>query len=164
MVLAVLSFGIASFRKEKSENELVILATLGWFLLWVGLSRGAVRSDFFVGMPLAYGTAWLLWLSPAHLIQKLKDMEIVHQRTQDQLVTTNVATIVLVLVLFWPPLGGHAQRSVQTARMRSPVPGENSRAEAYKWMEGYASTRIYHGCTLEFWHTTECPRQCRYNH
>ncbi len=135
LVLSVLSFGIASFRKEKSENELVILATLGWFLLWVGLSRGAVRHDFLVGMPLAYGTAWFLWLSPAHLIQKLKDMEIVYQRTRDQVVTTTVATIVLILVLFYPPLGGHAHMSVQTARMRSPVPGENSRAETYKWMK-----------------------------
>ncbi len=43
------------------------------FLLWVGLSRSAIRSDFFVGMPLAYGTAWILLISPAHLIQKLKD-------------------------------------------------------------------------------------------
>ena len=135
LILTVLSFGIASFQKEKSENELVILATLGWFLLWVGLSRGAVRHDFLVGMPLAYGTAWLLWLSPAHLIQKLKDMEIVYQRTRDQVVTTTVATIVLILVLFYPPLGGHAHMSVQTARMRSPVPGENSRAGAYKWMK-----------------------------
>ena len=135
LVLSVLSSGIASFRKEKSENELVILATLGWFLLWVGLARGAVRTDFLVGMPLAYGTAWLLWLSPAHLIQKLKDMEIVYQQISEKQVTVTVTTIVLILVLSWTPLGGHAHRSVQTARMRSPVPGENSRAEAYKWMK-----------------------------
>ena len=135
LVLTVLSFGIASFRKEKPENELVILATLGWFLLWVGLSRGAVRNDFLVGMPLAYGTAWLLWISPAHLIQKLKDMEIVYQRIQDQLVTTTVTIIVLILVLFSPPLGGHAHMSVHAARMRPPVPWKNSHAEAYKWMK-----------------------------
>ena len=136
VVLTVLSFGIASFRKEKSENELVILATLGWFLLWVGLSRGAVRHDFFVGMPLAYGTAWLLWLSPAHLIQKLKDMEIVYQQIQEKQVTATVATIVLILVLFWTPFGGHAHGSIYAStRMRPPVPGENSYSEVYKWMK-----------------------------
>ena len=136
LVLTVLSFGIASFRKEKSENELVLLATLGWFFLWVGLSRSAVRSDFLVGMPLAYGTAWLLWLSSAHLIQKLRDMGIVYQQIREKQITTTLATIVLILVLFWAPLGGHAHRSIHAAaRMRPPVPGQNSRAVAYKWMK-----------------------------
>ncbi len=135
LVLAVLSFGIASFRKEKSENELVILAMLGWFILWIALARSAVRNEFLVGMPLAYGTAWLLWLSPVHLIQKLTDMEIVNQIPKNQLVRTTVATISLLLVLFYPPLGGHARMSVQTARMRPAMPGENSLSEAYKWMK-----------------------------
>lgn len=135
LVLTVLSFGIASFQKEKSENELVLLATLGWFFLWVGLSRGAVRSDFLVGLPLAYGSAWLLWFFPAHLIQKLKDMEIVYQRTREQQVTTTLATIVLILVLFWTPLGGHAHRSIHAARIRAPVPRQNSLAAAYQWMK-----------------------------
>lgn len=136
LVLTVLSFGIASFRKEKSKNELVILATLGWFFLWVGLSRGAVRSDFLVGMPLAYGTAWLLWLFPAYLIQKLKDMEIVYSQIREKQITTTIATTVLILVLFWTPLGGHAHRSIHAAaRMRAPVPGQNSRAAAYQWMK-----------------------------
>ncbi len=134
LVLSVLSFGIASFRKEKSENELVIFATLGWFFLWVGLSRSAVRNDFFVGMPLAYGTAWILWISSAHLIQKLKDMQIVCQRVQDQLFTKAITIIVLILVLFWPPFGGHAHLSFHAARGHPPIPWLNSYTEAYKWM------------------------------
>ncbi|RKU06164.1 hypothetical protein C6503_26455 [Candidatus Poribacteria bacterium] len=137
LVLTVLSFGIASFRKEKSKNELVILAMLGWFFLWVGLSRGAVRHDFLVGMPLAYGTAWLLWFFPTHLIQKLKDMEIVYSQIREKQITTTIATTVLILVLFWTPLGGHAHRAIHAAaRMRAPVPGQNSRAAAYQWMKG----------------------------
>ena len=135
LILSVLSFGIASLRKEKSENELVILATLGWFLLWVGLSRGAVRHDFFVGMPLAVGTAWLLRFSPIHLIQKLKDMDIVYQQFREKRVTTVFAAIVLLLTLFWVPVGGHVHRSARAAHTRSPIPGENSRAEVYKWMK-----------------------------
>ena len=66
--LTGLSIGIACLRKEVAKDELVTLATLAWFLLWVGLSRGGKRHDFFIGLPLAYGTAWLLWFSPVHLI------------------------------------------------------------------------------------------------
>ena len=133
--LIVLSLAIACLRKEKSENELVTLATLAWFILWVGLSRGGKRHDFFIGMPLAYGTAWLLWLSPVHFMQKLKDLKILYQHIREKRVAATVAIIGLILVIFWTPLGGHAHRSIRAAaRMRAPVPGQNSSTEVYKWM------------------------------
>lgn len=142
--LTVLSLAIACLRKETSENELVTLATVAWFLLWVGLSRGAKRHDFFIGMPLAYGTAWLLWLSPAHLTQKLKDLKILYQHIQEKRIAASVAIIVLILTLSWTPLGGHANRSINRsihtkAPMRAPVPGQNGRAKIYKWMKNMLS-------------------------
>ena len=133
--LTVLSFAIACLRKEKAENELVTLATLAWFLLWVSLSRGGKRHDFFIGMPLAYGTAWLLYFSPVHLIQRLKDAEILYPYVKERLATAIFTVIALIVVLFWTPIGGHANKSVYAAaRMRPPIPGQNSRAEAFKWM------------------------------
>lgn len=136
--LAVLSFAVACFQKERSENELVTLATLAtlaWFLLWVGLARGGKRHDFFIGLPIAYGTAWLLYFSPVHLIQRLKDAEILYSSVREKRATAIFAVIVLVPVLFWTPIGGHATKSVYAAaRMRPPVPGQNSRSEAFKWM------------------------------
>lgn len=133
--LAVLSFAVACFQKERSENELVTLATLAWFLLWVGLARGGKRHDFFIGLPLAYGTAWLLYFSPVHLIQRLKDAEILYPSVREKLATAIFAVIVLVPVLFWTPIGGHATKSVYAAaRMRPPVPGQNNRSEVFKWM------------------------------
>ena len=121
-------------RKEQKMNW-VTLATLAWFLLWVGLARGGKRHDFFIGLPLAYGTAWLLWLSPVHLIQRLKDAEILYPRVKEKRATAIFAVIVLIPVLFWTPIGGHAHKSVYAAaRMRPPVPGQNSRAEVFKWM------------------------------
>ena len=135
LVLTVLSFAVACFRREKTENELVTLTTLAWFLLWVGLSRGGKRHDFFIGMPLAYGTAWLLYFSPVHLIQRLKDAEILYPSVREKRATAIFAVIVLVPVLFWTPIGGHATKSVYAAaRMRPPVPGQNSRSEVFKWM------------------------------
>ena len=133
--LAVLSFAIACFQKERSENELVTLATLAWFLLWVGLARGGKRHDFFIGLPIAYGTAWFLYFSPVHLIQRLKDAEILYPSVREKRATAIFAVIVLIPVLFWTPIGGHATKSVYAAaRMRPPVPGQNSRSEVFKWM------------------------------
>ena len=133
--LTVLSLAIACLRKESGENELITLATLAWFLLWVGLSRGGKRHDFFIGLPLAYGTAWLLWFSPVHLVQRLKDAEILYPRVKEKLATGIFAVIVLIPVLFWTPISGHATKSIHAAaRMRPPIPGQNSRSEAFKWM------------------------------
>ena len=133
--LTVLSFAIACLQKEKAENELVTLATLAWFLLWVGLSRGGKRHDFFIGMPLAYGTAWLLYFSPVHLVQRLKDAEILYPHVKERLATAIFTVIALIAVLFWTPVGGHAHKSVYAAaRMRPPIPGQNSRSEVFKWM------------------------------
>ena len=81
--LTVLSLAVACLQKERVENEWVTLATLAWFLLWVGLARGGKRHDFFIGLPIAYGTAWLLWFSPVHLIQRLKDAEILYPRVKE---------------------------------------------------------------------------------
>jgi len=140
--LTGLSIGIACLRpaprereKQKAENELVTLATLAWFLLWVGLSRGGKRHDFFIGLPLAYGTAWLLYFSPTHLIQWLKDAKILYPQVRERRTTAIFAIIVLVSVLFWTPLGGHANRSIYAAaHMRPPVPGQGSSAETFQWM------------------------------
>ena len=117
------------------ENELITLATLAWFLLWIGLARGGKRHDFFIGLPLAYGTAWLLYFSPVHLIQRLKDAEILYPHVKERLATAIFTVSALIAVLFWTPIGGHANKSVYAAaRMRPPIPGQNSRAEAFKWM------------------------------
>ena len=133
--LTVLSLAIACFKKEREENELITLATLAWFLLWVGLARGGKRHDFFIGLPLAYGTAWLLYFSPVHLIQRLKDANILYPHVKERLATAIFAIIVLIAVLFWAPIGGHANKSIHAAaRMRPPIPGQNSRSEVFKWM------------------------------
>ncbi|MYB94924.1 hypothetical protein F4054_16690 [Candidatus Poribacteria bacterium] len=133
--LTVLSFAVACFRREETENEWVTLATLAWFLLWVGISRGGKRHDFFLGLPLAYGTAWLLYFSPVHLIQKLKDVKILYPYVWEKRATAIFAVIMLIPVLFWTPIGGHATKSVYAAaRMRPPVPGQNSRSEVFKWI------------------------------
>ena len=136
-VLTVLTLGFIALRSvETPKNVMVTLAMLAWFLVWVSLSRGAKRSDLFIGIPLAYGTAWLLWLSPTHLIQWLKDINIVYPQVSEQRAKTIFAVIVLIPILFWTPLGGHATRSIYAAtRMKNPTPGEGSETKALHWMK-----------------------------
>ena len=134
--LTVPSIGITCLQKEIAKNELVTLAMLAWLLLWVGLSRGGKRHDFFIGLPLAYGTAWLLWFSPVHLIQRLKDAKILYSQVKERRATAIFAVMALIPILFWTPIGGHANKSVYAAtRMRPPFPGQGSRSETFKWMQ-----------------------------
>ena len=76
-----------------------------------------------------------LYFSPVHLIQRLKDAEILYPSVREKRATAIFAVIVLVPVLFWTPIGGHATKSVYAAAlMRPPVPGQNSSAAVFKWM------------------------------
>ncbi len=142
--LTAFCFAIACLRKEEispsvsiMKNELVTITVLVWFLLWVGLSRGGKRHDFFIGVPLAFGTAWLLWLLPKLLIQKLKDTKILYSQVNIQRAASCVTIVVLIPVLFWNPLGGHATRAVYaTVEMRQPTPGQGTPiAQTLTWMK-----------------------------
>ncbi len=136
-VLTILTLGFIVIRSvETPKHVLVTLAMLAWFLFWVSLSRGATRSDLFIGLPLAYGTAWLLYLSPTHLIQWLKDVNIVYPQVSEKRAKIIFAVVVLIPILFWTPVGGHATRSIYAAaRMKNPTPGKGSEAKALHWMK-----------------------------
>lgn len=141
--LTALGLGIACFRKSpdslvgQRDRVSVIhiehgtLVMLGWFLLWVALSRGGKRYDFFIGIPLAYGTAWLLWSLPVSLIQHLS------ASIKPRWVASCFTLAVLSAVLFWNPLGGHATRATAAAaKWRKPVPGHQTPlAQTLKWMK-----------------------------
>lgn len=100
-------------HKETTEHVLLTLAMLAWFIIWVSLSRGAKRSDLFIGIPLAYGTAWLLYFSPTHLIQWLKDINIVYPQVSETRAKAIFAVIVLIPILFGP-LSGDMQPAPST--------------------------------------------------
>ena len=117
LILTVLWFGIATLRKTPAKNELIAIAVIAWFILWVGLARGSKRYDFFIGLPLAYGTAWALWTAPSYFIQKLS-LQRMHQW-----ISAGFTLAVLVSVFFFAPLGGHALRAIPaSAKWRAPVP------------------------------------------
>ncbi len=129
--LAIIGIGFACFRKEVGQNERAFIATVAWFILWVGLSKSAVRYDFFIGIPLAIGTASILARSPT----SGKPVHISGRDIHPKLVTAAFAVGMLVLLLFWAPVGGYANRAIRVASERPPVPGHSSLLQAYTWMK-----------------------------
>lgn len=132
---------ILCYQKEYLRNGLVTIAILAWFFLWVGLARGGKRYDFFIGIPLAYGTAWLIWLLPVQIMQKLKNVKVFEFQFSGRMVTACLTIIILLSVLFWNPIGGHANRAVDAAaKWRSPTPGQGTPlAQALDWIQTHLS-------------------------
>ena len=129
--LAIIGIGCACLRKETIQNEYAFIATIVWFLLWVGLSKGALRYDFFIGVPLAIGTAAILVRSPT----SGKPVHLSGRTFHPKLITTAFAIGMLVLLVFWPPAGGYANRAIRVASERPSIPGNSSLAQAYTWMQ-----------------------------
>ena len=155
--LTALGFGIACFRKAPDplvgqgdrvsaiHIERGTLVMLAWFLLWVALSRGGKRYDFFIGVPLAYGTAWLLWQLPVFFLQNLS-----RHVNKYRWIPACFTIAVLVPVLFWNPFGGHATRAIAAAaKWRKPVPGHQTPlAQTLQWMK---STRLEDAIVAANW-------------
>lgn len=126
-----LSLGsLAYLRRETATNEIVTIAMLAWFLLWVGLARGGKRYDFFIGVPLAYFTTMFIQFITDALCDGIK------QNGQFSLRKTAIACVMLAVFMFFPPFGGFAQRSFfAAAQMRQPVPGASNVGKAFRWMK-----------------------------
>ena len=129
--LTLLSLGILAYlRKETATDEIVTIAMLAWFLLWVGLARGGKRYDFFIGVPVAYFTATFIQFIADALCDG------VNQNGQLSLQKTSIACVMLAAFMFFPPFGGFAQRSLfASTQMRQAVPGTGSVEKAFRWMK-----------------------------
>ena len=66
---------IAWRRRESPTHELIYVAMAVWFLLWVALSRDAQRYDFFIGLPIAFFTAELIYRVGVSVTAKFKNIQ-----------------------------------------------------------------------------------------
>ncbi|MCE2401488.1 hypothetical protein J4G08_11465 [Candidatus Poribacteria bacterium] len=130
--LTAIGISIAATRKQTSKNELALLATLVWFILWVSLSRNGKRYDFFIGVPLALGTAFLMRYITASFNVNLK---FGGRTLHPKLITALFTTAMLTLLLFWNPVGGHATRSLHIAKKQNIYPENQNIMHAYKWIK-----------------------------
>jgi len=141
--LIVISLSILCFSNKRDNSlntrehdKLIFISTLAWFLIWVGLSRGAVRYDFFVGVPLAVATAWFTWYIPSvyrHIIMGRNRRSWLAKLAY---AGTFIPTVLLIPIIFWSPLGGFTNRFVQHVNVkRGVLPGHEGVEDALIWMK-----------------------------
>ncbi len=136
LALVPTGLGIASLRKGNSAAEFITLLAILWALLWIGLARSGKRFDFFIGIPLACGTAFLLWYCPIQFIQKLKAAKRLPEYFRQPWIVACVTIAIFIPMLFWTPLGGHAARALKGAKdVRRPIPGRGEMLETFQWMK-----------------------------
>ena len=131
---------IAWRRRESPTHELIYVAMAVWFLLWVALSRDAQRYDFFIGLPIAFFTAELIYRVGVSVTAKFKNIQFLgadfKERLPLRLVKVSIAVVIVATLMYWKPAGEHAERAVFAAtRMRSANPGDTPVAKAFAWMK-----------------------------
>lgn len=127
----VFGFLVLSWRRQGTvENEFIYIAFAVWFLFWVALARDAKRYNFFLGISIAFFTVDVLFFLATFYANKVK------HRTPQVLLKTTILFLSLALILFYSPVGGHANRSLSTAiKSRRATPGRGSLAQAFDWMK-----------------------------
>ncbi len=129
--LTIIGTAFVGTRENTSKKEAVVIATIYWFLLWTGLSKMAIRYDFFIGVPLAIGTAAAL----THSHTAAETIEVIGKTLKTKIVTAAAAISIITLILFWAPAGGYFNRTIAAASKRHPIPGNTTLAQAYDWMK-----------------------------
>ena len=124
-------FLIAWRRNGYIKHEIVYIALAAWFLFWIALSRDARRYDFFIGIPIAFFCATLFQMICDELCNKLNIQGVWLTATK-----ISITIGLLAALMWWPPAGAHATRSVYAARhMREPIPSNINTKKAYDWMK-----------------------------
>ena len=91
----------------------------------------AIRYDFFIGIPIAIGTAAAL----THSHTTDDTIEVLGKPWNTKIVTAATALGMTAILLFWTPAGGYAIRTVHAASKRPPMPGNNTLAKTYVYMK-----------------------------
>lgn len=135
LAMNISGIAMVSLRKEEVRGENTLIMVIVWFLLWVGFTSTAKRHDFFIGLPLAYGTAWIIWHAPLIFIKKMKEVKILHADIKEKLVTPLMTIVLLVGILFYRPIGGFVSQSHYDKTIeRSAIPRTTSMRKALNWI------------------------------
>lgn len=132
IALALCTLGMLTLAWQNritQENQSVYIALITWFLLWAALTRDANRYDFFMSIAVSFFTADLLCYLTDFYANHVK-------RYKPWILKTAIITCLLVPILFWQPVGGHAIHTLKAATyMHRPIPGKSSLTEALYWIK-----------------------------
>ena len=127
---------VLSWRRQGTlKNEHIYIAFAVWSLFWIALTRDAKRYNFFVGVSIAFFTADLILFLTIFYADKVK------HRLPQLLIKTAIPALMLTLILFCSPVGGHANRAIPTAiKSRRATPGRGSLAQTFDWIKDNLSS------------------------
>ena len=132
IAIAICCLGILTLawrKKIKTDNEYAYVMFFSWFLFWVILTRDAKRYDFFIGLSISFFTADLICYLADFYANQVK-------RYKPWIIKTAITTCLLVPILFWQPVGGHATRTLLSATtMRRALPGSGDLTQALYWIK-----------------------------
>lgn len=137
IVTAIIGLIIVAWRRQKyNRNEHIYIVFTFLLLVWVALARDALRYDFFIGIPLAFFTATLIYFILNTFCEKISD----NKKSLQAYIKATATIACLITIMFWTPAGAHTKRSVYTARhMRKAIPGHTQLEKAYRWMNSNLS-------------------------
>ena len=160
IAICTLGFILLTWRRQNvPRNESVYIALIIWFLFWVALTRDARRYDFFIGIPIAFFTADLICFLADFYGNQVK------KRLPQRLLKTAITGITLMLILFWPPVGGHATRALFAAT-KSPgfISGESEIILTFQWMKANLPRTAVVAAHWPLWKPTQCTRRSQDHH
>ncbi len=108
---------------------------LVWCFLWGCLTRTGIRYVFFVGLPLAIGTAVLLKHITTFRNAKQIPIQLLGCTLHPKHIAIGFTAAILSLLLFWGPAGGYAIGTLQAAAKRDAIPGPGKLIQAYNWIK-----------------------------
>lgn len=130
---------IASKQKTPAQNDIEMIAFLTWFIFWAALSRDAKRYDFFLGMPLAYFTAYGIHALATALTHAIRHPEYTTDKLRQLLPQTRLKSagtiLLLLLILFWTPYPQTRYTLNAATTMRKAKPGRSRVTEMFLWIK-----------------------------
>ena len=125
-------------RETESPHEHITIAMLTWFVIWVALARGGKRYDFFIGLPLAFGTGMMIQgvaTAVSYILHHKKyTTDAFREKFKLRHIQRSTTVVLLGMLLFWIPTGGYAYRSVYAAYIRPALPMNEHVTRSYFWI------------------------------